>query len=102
MTTRLLFLGGLPGAGKSTLSKVLARDIPSLREVWQEGALYFPNAASLSALLGVLEANPDLLDAAQYRSFARARCFSAERMVASYKAQFANVLDEAEAKIYAP
>jgi adenylate kinase len=33
MTSRLLFLGGLPAAGKSTLSESLARDIPSLAAI---------------------------------------------------------------------
>jgi glycosyltransferase involved in cell wall biosynthesis len=80
---------------------VLARDISSLREVWEDGALYFADAASLSALLDALAADPDLLEAAQRRSSARARRFTAERMVASYQAQFARVLNEAKAGIYA-
>jgi glycogen(starch) synthase len=76
---------------------VLARDIPSLREVWQDGAFYFGDAASLSDQLGDLAANPTILEAAQRRSSLRAQHFTAERMVASYRTLFAGVLRAPEA-----
>lgn len=80
---------------------VLARDIPSLREVWQDGARYFSDAPSLSALLCEFGDDPDSMHLAQRRSFKRAQAFSAERMVARYRAQFSRVLHEAEARAYA-
>jgi glycogen synthase len=80
---------------------VLARDIPSLREVWQDGALYFSNSQSLTELLNEFAADPDSLQAAQRRSIVRARLFTAERMVKSYRDQYARVLNETEAEMYA-
>jgi glycosyltransferase involved in cell wall biosynthesis len=63
---------------------VLARDIPSLHEVWQDAALYFSDALSLSRLLRTLTDDPDLLALTQQRSHRRARQFSAEKMTDSY------------------
>ena len=79
---------------------VLARDIPSLREVWQDSARYFSNAQSLQALLEQLAAEPDSLVAAQRRAKNRAQAFTAERMVSSYMSHFARVMKEAEAETY--
>jgi glycosyltransferase involved in cell wall biosynthesis len=80
---------------------VLARDIPSLREVWQDGARYFSDAPSLEALLHEFASDPESLHAAQNRSLARARWFTAERMVSSYAAHYARCLNQAEARTYA-
>ena len=80
---------------------VLARDIPSLREVWEDGARYFSNPQTLSALLYEFAGDPDSLHEAQRHSLKRARLFSAERMVASYRGQYSRVLDEKEARTYA-
>ena len=63
---------------------VLANDIPSLREVWGDAALYFTNAASLSFLLATLAASPSDLAAAQTRSHARAQTYTAARMAEQY------------------
>jgi glycogen synthase len=79
---------------------VLTRDIPSLREVWQDGALYFSDASTLSALLSELAANSVLLENARKRAIGRARFFTAERMVASYRAQFEKAREETEARTY--
>lgn len=73
---------------------VVARDIPSLREVWSEGALYFKDAQSLSAVLQRLHGNPDLLKEARERSFLRARNYSVDRMVDGYMAVFRQALME--------
>jgi glycogen synthase len=80
---------------------VLARDIPSLREVWQEGARYFSDAPSLETLLHEFASDPQLLAAAQTDSLNRARLFTAERMVSLYRAHYAHALNEAEARTYA-
>ncbi|HEX6773806.1 MAG TPA: glycosyltransferase family 4 protein [Acidobacteriaceae bacterium] len=80
---------------------VLAYDIPSLREVWQEAALYFDSAESLASLISQLESDPHLLAAAQQRSSARAHLFSAERMVDSYYDFFQQALAPREDAAYA-
>jgi glycosyltransferase involved in cell wall biosynthesis len=71
---------------------VLASDIPSLREVWRSGALYFQDAASLAELLQKLCGEPRDLAAAQLRSACRARRFPAERMVCGYRRLFEQAL----------
>lgn len=63
---------------------VVANDIPSLREVWEDGALYFCGAASLQAVLQELCASPEELHTARKRSMARARSFTADRMADAY------------------
>ncbi len=80
---------------------VLARDVVSLREVWLDGALYFSDSRTLTALLHDMIMNPELLDAARRRSQMRAQWFTADRMVTSYQALFTRILREAEARTYA-
>jgi glycogen(starch) synthase len=63
---------------------VLANDIPSLREVWGSGALYFRDAASLSRILAQLHDSPSLLQEAMQRSYQRACRYSTDRMVDGY------------------
>jgi glycogen synthase len=63
---------------------VLANDIDSLREVWDDGALYFHDGASLTLLLESLCADPQLLVTAQARSRRRAAMYSAETMTERY------------------
>ena len=63
---------------------ILANDIPSLREVWGEGALYFVDAPSLSTLLTHLANDREAIVAAQARSRARAGLYTREKMAASY------------------
>lgn len=67
---------------------VLVNDIPSLREVWQNGALYFHDADSLAATLNRLCEAPDELAAAQRQSLERARIFSANTMATAYENLF--------------
>jgi glycogen(starch) synthase len=73
---------------------VVANDIPSLREVWRDGALYFRDAAGLSSLLDTLHSDRRLLRAAQCQSFARARHFTRERVVEGYLAVYRSVLSD--------
>jgi glycogen(starch) synthase len=80
---------------------VLARDIDSLREVWQDGALYFSDAASLSTLLNEMALSPECLQAAQDRSRKRAEWFTAGRMIGAYRAQFAKSVSELGTRTYA-
>jgi glycosyltransferase involved in cell wall biosynthesis len=71
---------------------ILANDIPSLREVWQEGALYFNDAASLSQLLCRLHRDRKLLAQAKARTSVQAQIYSREKMTSSYLALFRQVL----------
>lgn len=75
---------------------VLANDIPSLREVWRDGALYFHDADSLTALLNQLSEAPDELSAAQQRSLERGRRFTADRMAGGYDQLFQHWITHAE------
>lgn len=70
---------------------VIARGIPSLREVWGEGALFFKDADSLSVLLEDLARHPQKLEDARRRSYERARSFSRDRMVEEYLCLFERV-----------
>lgn len=63
---------------------VLANDIPSLREVWGDGALYFHDAATLSLLLRELHTDVVLLEAAQARSVKRAQRYTSSAMAEGY------------------
>jgi glycogen(starch) synthase len=63
---------------------VLANDIPSLREVWRNDALFFHDAQSLSALLAELNNDENLLAHARARSHARALQLTATRMAGDY------------------
>jgi glycosyltransferase involved in cell wall biosynthesis len=80
---------------------VLAYDIPSLREVWGSAALYFDGSHSLSILLHQLSDDAIRLSAAQGRSTARARTFTAERMAAGYYRLFEATLAAHEEIVYA-
>ena len=76
---------------------VLCRDLPSLREVWGEGALYFTDNASLATILRELGWDYQLLSAAQARSLQRATQFNPERMTDSYLQLFHAVLQQPQA-----
>jgi glycosyltransferase involved in cell wall biosynthesis len=73
---------------------LLVRDIPSLREVWGEDALYFTDKTSLSDLLQTLFADPDMLAAAGKRSERRARRYTPARMVDEYYKHYCAALSE--------
>jgi glycosyltransferase involved in cell wall biosynthesis len=63
---------------------VVARDIPSLQEVWEDGALFFRDAAELSEILGRMARDAQFLERARRRSFERSQYFSRDRMVEKY------------------
>jgi len=71
---------------------VVANDIPSLREVWGDDALYFDGPRSLSVLLHQLNRDEQLLAQARRRSFARANEMTVQRMVDSYEALYGALL----------
>jgi glycosyltransferase involved in cell wall biosynthesis len=69
-------------------------DIPSLRELWHDAALFVTPGEDddlASALLMLCE-NPDLLHALAKSGWARARRYSASRMVGSYLDAYADLL----------
>jgi glycosyltransferase involved in cell wall biosynthesis len=71
---------------------VVARDIGSLREVWQDSAIYFSNAHQLSGILTKLAERPALLHEAQERAWQQAQLYTRERMKSAYRALFSHVL----------
>ena len=64
---------------------VLTTDIPSLREVWGDAAIYFRTADELSRALDALAADPAALRRAQQHSTARSAEFTRGRMVQQYR-----------------
>lgn len=79
---------------------VLVRDIPSLREVWGNGALYFTDAVDLSDLLHQLARDPGQVQAAQHRSRRRAQKYTARHMTEQYSAIYQAMLTRAEASVH--
>ncbi len=79
---------------------VVANDIPSLREVWSNAALYFDDAASLTRVLESLSQDSQLLADAQKRSHQRARHLSADRMVNAYLDVFRSATIRTEAPVH--
>jgi glycosyltransferase involved in cell wall biosynthesis len=71
---------------------VLANDIPSLHEVWGDGAVYFHNAASLQDRLAELVRDPEQLALAQRRSWLRAQRYAAASMTSRYLALYQTML----------
>jgi glycogen(starch) synthase len=76
---------------------VLANDIPSLQEVWGEGALYFQDKDSLGSLLDRVCGDPAYLEAARRRSIRRAATYSAGAMTERYLDLFRTVSARTEA-----
>lgn len=79
---------------------VLANDIPSLREIWSDGALYFSSADQLTALLRNLCNSPAMLRESRDNSLQRARLFTARRMTEAYLQVFQASLTRWEASAY--
>ncbi len=71
---------------------VLCRDIPSLREVWGDAALYFNDNVSLAKLIQQLGFDYQLLSAAQTRAHQRALQYTPQRMADSYLHLFHSIL----------
>ncbi len=71
---------------------VVARDIPSLREVWGDAAVYFRNGKELSQIMLCLRDSEPELMALRDRCKHRAQELSADRMVEGYIAQYEQLL----------
>jgi glycosyltransferase involved in cell wall biosynthesis len=66
---------------------LILNDIPSLREIWGQAAVYFRtnDAESLAEAVRILGADPQMLRSFANRAFQRAReCFNAYRMTDNY------------------
>lgn len=64
---------------------VVANDIPSLREVWGDSALYFSGPRSLSTMLHRLNRDASELSMLRQLAFGRASELTAERMTNGYE-----------------
>ncbi len=71
---------------------LVCRDLPSLREIWADNALYFRSPAEMTAQLTRLTANPGLLADAQQRARTHARQYTPDRMTDTYLSVFTSVL----------
>jgi glycosyltransferase involved in cell wall biosynthesis len=78
---------------------IVARDLPSLREVWGAGASYFSDAAELEKLLCELAVNHSWLHQAQLASIARAQLFTAKRMATRYFRLYETLTDSASSSM---
>jgi glycogen synthase len=80
---------------------VVANDIPSLREVWGDHALFFQDAASLSTLLTMLKENPSFRARARRRSLMRASHFTTRQMCNQYFDLLQSYMPTSESDSYA-
>ena len=71
---------------------LVCRDLPSLREVWADNALYFRTAPEMAAQLTRLATNPGFLADAQQRAQVQARQYTPDRMTEAYLSVFTSVL----------
>ncbi len=76
---------------------VLARDLPSLREVWGEDVLYFADAEDLTSQLRGLVDDPVKLADAQIWAQRHASRYTVQRMTDAYLALFDTVLHKPRA-----
>ncbi len=71
---------------------IVARDLPSLREVWADSAVYFHDAGDLERILKKLAHDETVLKQAQFAAMQRAMVFSAKRMALRYSALYKDLL----------
>ena len=67
---------------------IVARDLPSLREVWGDNALYFRDAQELAKQVQALAGSPSTLQNMQKQARQRAATYTVERMTDAYLALF--------------
>jgi glycosyltransferase involved in cell wall biosynthesis len=75
---------------------IVANDIPSLREIWDDAALYFRSndAASLDRALALLHGNRELRAMYANRAYERARLrYTAARMVGEYMQVYRSLME---------
>jgi glycosyltransferase involved in cell wall biosynthesis len=74
---------------------VVARDLPSFREIWGDAALYFSDNSTLEHLLAYLAETPALLRSCQLASQHRAFQFPAQAMAQQYMYCYQDLLHTA-------
>lgn len=79
---------------------VVANDLPSLREVWGDAALYFADPERLSGLLADLTRDRNLLMVARKKARARARDLSRKSMGREYLKMCEGLLHRVPARQY--
>ncbi|KAA6459095.1 glycosyltransferase family 4 protein [Acidobacteria bacterium AB60] len=80
---------------------VVARNIPSLLEVWGSAAMYFDDADALSTILARLHSNATVLHDARESAYRRAQRFTRARMVEQYLSLYRRLVTPAERTQYA-
>lgn len=80
---------------------VVAKDIPSLREVWGQSAVFYEDAASLSIVLAMLRENSRFRSRARQRSLFRALQFTPQRMAGMYIDLLRRLVPSSESSSYA-
>lgn len=80
---------------------VVANDIPSLREVWGDSAVFYEDAKSLSIVLGMLRENSRFRGRARQRSLLRALQFTPQRMATMYIDLLRRFVPSSESSSYA-
>jgi glycogen(starch) synthase len=82
---------------------VIANDIPSLREVWGDAAVYFDNADALNRVLAHFHASPEWLHQAMRHSQQRALELTRSRMAEDYLALYNSLLSlQQQTSAYGP
>ena len=81
---------------------IVARNLPSLREVWGEAAVYFDTAEELSEKLHRLFASDDELRSRQSAALERAETFTVQRMTSSYLELYEDLVSGADLRATAP
>jgi glycosyltransferase involved in cell wall biosynthesis len=76
---------------------VICNDIPSLREVWADAAIYYSDTQSLEAVLHTFHSSPALLAEARSRSLLRARRLTARNMAQQYRTLYKQVIARSHA-----
>jgi len=71
---------------------IVARNLPSLREVWGDSAFFFNSPEELGDQLRKLTSNPEMLRAAQRAAALRAKQFTGARMATGYIALYESLL----------
>ena len=73
---------------------IVARDIPSFREVWGDAALYFKDGVDLENALERLASDRSMLKALMIAAAARAHTFTAERMADRYISMYGELISQ--------
>ncbi len=71
---------------------IVARDMPSFREVWEDAALYFKDAVGLQSILNELARDPGKLHRMRAAAADRARFFTAKRMGQGYVSLYSELM----------